>query len=99
MKKRNFYILTVAILISLTYGVSIWNNYREKNLTDVLDSAHIEKVYFKHLPIKDDMAYNRQITDDDSLQELMDFLSQYKVKKAGTVILFQNILMSNSSFN
>ncbi|MBT2679395.1 hypothetical protein J7E38_10310 [Bacillus sp. ISL-35] len=50
----------------------------------MLDSAHIEKVYFKHLPMKDDMGNdNRQITDEASLQELMNFLSQYKVKKVG----------------
>jgi hypothetical protein len=52
-------------------------------LTDLLDSGHIENAYFKHLPIKDDIAYNRQITDGASLQELMNFLSQYKVKKVG----------------
>jgi hypothetical protein len=76
-------ILSVAIIIFLIYGVAKWNDYREKNLTDLLDPAHIETVYFKHLPIKDDMAYNRQITEDDSLQELMNFFSQYKVKKVG----------------
>lgn len=81
MKKK--IILSVAILIFLIYGVARWNDYREKNLTDLLDSAYIEKVYFKHLPIKDEVTYNRQITDDASLQELMNFLSQYKVKKVG----------------
>ncbi|WNF24965.1 hypothetical protein [Mesobacillus jeotgali] len=82
MKKK--IILSVAILIFFIYGVSKWSDYREKNLTDVLDSAHIEKVSFKHLPLKDDMGnYNRQITDDATLQELMNFLSQYKVQKVG----------------
>ena len=81
MKKK--IILSVAILILFIYGVAKWNDYREKNMTVVLDSAHIKKVYFKRLPIKDDMAYNRQITEEASLQELMNFFSQYQVKKVG----------------
>ncbi|NKE04182.1 MULTISPECIES: hypothetical protein [Mesobacillus] len=83
MKKKNLTILSIAMLIFFIYGVAKWNDGREKNLRDVLDSAHIEKVYFKRLPIKDEMAYNRQITDDDSLKELLNFFSQYTVKKVG----------------
>lgn len=83
MKKKNLSILSVAILLFLMYGVMNWHAYREKNMIDVLDTTHIEKIYVKHLPIKDGMAYNRQITDKASLQDLIDFLSQYKVKKVG----------------
>lgn len=85
MKKKSFYIFSIAILILLIYGIAKWDDYREKNLTDLLDSAYIEKVYFKHLPLNEDMAgYNRQITDDASLQELINFLSQYQVNKVGS---------------
>ncbi|MBT2640517.1 hypothetical protein [Bacillus sp. ISL-39] len=84
MKKKNFYILSIAILILLMYGVAKWVDYREKNLVDLLDSTNIEKVYYKQLPLKDDMAaYNRQIRDKASIQELIHFLSQYNVKKVG----------------
>lgn len=84
MKKKNFYILSIVIFIFLIFGVTRWNDYREKNLVDVLDSQNIEEIYFKQLPISDDrVAYNRKLTDDRAIQELISFLSQYKVKKIG----------------
>lgn len=84
MKKKNFYILSIAILILLIYGVAKWDDYREKNLASLLDTSEIEKIYYNQLPIKDEKAaYNRQLTNDQSIKELISFLSQYKVKKVG----------------
>ncbi|WP_226674702.1 hypothetical protein [Mesobacillus jeotgali] len=84
MKKKNFYILSIVIFIFLIYGVARWNDYREKNLADLLDTSKIEKIYYNQLPIKDEMAaYNRQLTDGQSIQALITFLSRYKVKKIG----------------
>ncbi|MBT2692069.1 hypothetical protein [Bacillus sp. ISL-55] len=84
MNKKNFYILSIVILLLLIFGVTRWVDYREKNLADLLDASKIEKIYYNQLPIKDEKAaYNRQLTDDQSIQELISFLSQYKVKKIG----------------
>ncbi|MBT2641585.1 hypothetical protein J7I80_05060 [Bacillus sp. ISL-41] len=84
MKKKNFYILSIAILILLMYGVAKWDDYSEKNLVSLFDPGEIEKIYYKQLPIMDEKrAYNRQITNDASLKELIHFLSQYNVKKVG----------------
>ena len=84
LKKRNLFIFSFAIIILLIYGAAKWDDYREKNLTDLLDAANIEKIYYNKLPLKDERAaYNHQITDKASIQELLDFLGQYKVKKVG----------------
>jgi len=84
LKKKNFYILSIAILILLIYGVAKWDDYREKNLASLLDTSEIEKIYYNQLPIKDEKAaYNRQLTNDQSIKELISFLSQYKVEKVG----------------
>lgn len=84
MNKRNFYILSIVIFILLLYGVTRWADYREKNLADLLDTSKIERIYYNQLPIMDEKAaYNRQLTDDQSIQELISFLNQYKVKKIG----------------
>jgi hypothetical protein len=84
LKKKNFYILSIVILIFLIYGVTRWNDYREKNLADLLDTSKIEKIYYNQLPIKDEKAaYNRQLTDSKAIQELINLLSQYRVKKIG----------------
>lgn len=84
MKKENFYILSILIFILLIYGVTRWIDYREKNLADLLDTSNIEKIYYNQLPKMDERAaYNRQLTDDQSIQELISFLNQYKVKKIG----------------
>ncbi|UYZ24172.1 hypothetical protein [Mesobacillus jeotgali] len=84
MKKKNFYILSIAILILLIYGVAKWDDYREKNLVSLLDTSKIEKIYYNQLPIMDEKAaYNRQITETASILELIHFLSQYNLKKVG----------------
>jgi hypothetical protein len=84
LRKKNFYIVSIVMLILGIYGFTKWADYREKNLVDLLDFNKIEKIHYKQLPLMDDMAaYNRQLTDDAAIQELISFLSQYKVKKLG----------------
>lgn len=84
MNKKNFYILSIVIFILLIYGVTRWIDYREKNLADLLDTSKIEKIYYNQLPKMDERAaYNRQLTDEQSIQKLISFLSQYRVKKIG----------------
>jgi hypothetical protein len=84
LKKKNFYIVSIVILILGIYGFTRWADYREKSLVDVLDFNKIEKINYNQPPLMDDMAaYNRQLTDDAAIQELISFLSQYKVKKLG----------------
>lgn len=65
MKRKYFYITLIVIALAVIYGINRWNDYREKNLIDLLDSNNIEKIYYKQRPLKNDTtAYNRQLTDD-----------------------------------
>ena len=84
MKQKYFYLTLTVILLLVIYGINRWDDYREKNLVVLLDSDKIENIYFKQRPLEDDSVdYNRQLTDDAAIHELIIFLSQYKVKKLG----------------
>lgn len=72
------------IIIALFFTIFRWNDYREKELVDVLDGEEIDKVMFNESPFDNRLAFNRTISDTDSIQEFVDFLSQYQVKKIGT---------------
>lgn len=82
LPRKYFYFLSVLII-----GITLlarWDEYREKNLTEVLDSHQIEKVFYTKLPIESDRRlYNREIADEAAILELFSFLSQYKVAKIG----------------
>ncbi|MGM0898212.1 MAG: hypothetical protein ACQEV0_09935 [Bacillota bacterium] len=53
-------------------------------MIDVLDAKEIEEVLYTKLPLENEMVYfNRAIDNPASIEELIGFLSQYKVKKTG----------------
>ena len=78
------YLFSSIILCLLIFSIVRWNDYREKELVDVLDADEIEKILYNKLPIEDDMvAYNRTLSEQAAIDELIEFFSQYKVKKTG----------------
>ena len=86
IKKKYVYLLVIIGVIILFVMINRWNDYREKKLVDVLDAEKIEDVLYRELSFEDefdDNEFNRTISNSDSLQELVEFLSQYKVKKIG----------------
>ena len=78
------YILAFLITIALFMTIFRWNDYREKKLVDVLDGEEIEEILFNEAPFDEGMAFNRSVSDPDSIVEFVNFLKQYNVKKVGT---------------
>ncbi|MFS0823236.1 hypothetical protein [Bacillus sp. 1P02SD] len=79
-----FSLVFVAISI---FGFQYWNSYQEKSLKDVLDRYSYPKEisidtysYLKKISINTNMD-SWKIRDSQTISELMEFLSQYKVKK------------------
>jgi hypothetical protein len=84
IEKKYVYLLGIILVIALLFIIFRWNDYREKELVDVLDAGEIEEVLYRKLPLENDMVdFNRTIKNPESIQELVDFFSQYKVKKIG----------------
>lgn len=82
LPRKYFYVLSTLIL-AITF-LARWDDNREKNLTEVLDSKQIERVLFTQRSLENDMGqYNRKLSDKDAIEELISFLSQYKVIKVG----------------
>lgn len=71
-------------MIALFMTIFRWNDYREKKLVDVLDGEEIEKILFNEPPFDEEIAFNRTVSDPDSIEEFVNFLKQYNVKKVGT---------------
>lgn len=85
-RQATIFFSLVFVAISI-FGVQYWNSYQEKSLEDVLDRYS----YPKEISI-DTYDYPRENSrntaidswntkDSQTISELMDFLSQYKVKK------------------
>ena len=84
MKKKYLYWLGAILLIALLVLVYRWNDYREKEMTDVLDAEEVDELLYTMFPSEDEVGFfNRSITDPSSIKELTDFFGQYKVKKIG----------------
>ncbi|QMT18043.1 hypothetical protein H1Q58_03210 [Planococcus maritimus] len=61
-----------------------WNEYREKDMVEVLDAEAVEQIFYTKLPLEDEEVYfNHSIDNPAAIQEFTDFLGQYKVKKIG----------------
>ncbi|MFJ7677093.1 hypothetical protein ACIQXQ_03490 [Peribacillus sp. NPDC097198] len=81
---RYVYLMAIILVVALLFIVIRWNDYREKELVDVLDAGEIEEVLYRKLPLENDVVdFNRTVNNPESIQELVDFFSQYKVKKIG----------------
>lgn len=77
MKKNNFIILVVGILL-VFYIYSKYNEYKEKNLGDLFtyNESSFESLEFEYIGHDAWSANEKQ-----PMEELMEFLSQYQVKK------------------
>lgn len=84
VKKKYSYLLALIAVGILVFSFLRWDDYREKDLVEVLDAEDI--VEFRYTDRTEDYStdtYNGIVKDQESLQELAEFLSQYRVKKEG----------------
>ena len=82
--KKKFAYLIVSILLFILFSSFFrWNDYRQKELVDILNAEKITEIRFNVLPFDESVVYNTVVTDEKSIQELMDFFSQYQIKKQG----------------
>ncbi|MBO0603387.1 hypothetical protein I2483_17100 [Sporosarcina sp. E16_3] len=84
IKNKYIYLFAIILIIVLLFIIIRWNDYREKELVDVMDAEDIVEVLYRNLPLESHGGeFDRSISDSESIQELVDFFSQYRVKKVG----------------
>ena len=84
IKNKYIYLLAIIFIIVLLFITMRWNDYREKELVDVMDAGDIVEVLYRSLLFESNLSeFDRSISDSESIQELVDFFSQYRVKKVG----------------
>lgn len=83
IKNKFAYLILSIVFFTLFFSFFRWNDYRQKELVDVLDSEKITEIRFNVLPLDASVIYNTVVTDEESIQELMEFFSQYHIKKQG----------------
>ncbi|MFD1030778.1 hypothetical protein [Metaplanococcus flavidus] len=84
IKKKYGYLLALIIIGLLVFSFLRWNDYREKDLVEVLDAEEIVEFRFADGTEEYvDLEFNGIVTDQESLQELTNFFSEYRVKKEG----------------
>ncbi|WP_449536428.1 hypothetical protein [Ferdinandcohnia sp. Marseille-Q9671] len=66
---------TLVFVAATIFGIHYWNEYKEKPLEAILEKYS----YPKEIVIGPDM--DSKIKDTQTVNEMIDFLSQYKVKK------------------
>ncbi|MGD7045711.1 hypothetical protein [Jeotgalibacillus proteolyticus] len=81
MKRISFIILISGILLFLL--INRWVDYKAKELTDVLHAEDIIDVSYTYVPQGSDQFENKELGNPQALKELLEFLSQYQVKKTG----------------
>ncbi|WP_033543646.1 hypothetical protein [Planococcus sp. CAU13] len=82
MKRKVGSLLVLILVVGIVLLVMRWNDYREKDLVDVLNGEEIEQ--FIYLEPNTETAVHFQQTafeDPETIKEVVDFLGQYKVKK------------------
>lgn len=72
------------LLAVLVFTSIRMNNYQVKELVDVLDVEEIEEVSYRKQSLDDAEQLNHIVNNPESIQELIGFFHQYKVKKIGT---------------
>lgn len=84
IKKKYVYVLLLIVAVGLVLAIMRWNDYREKELVDVLDWEDIEEFVYLE-PNPDGPLHYEEIpvAVPEKMEELKDFLSQYQVKKIG----------------
>src|SRR5690606_22503899 len=82
IKNKRLNLLAVILVVGIVLAVMRWNDYREKDLVEVIDAEEIVAVLYS----KDEPIYlDQTIEDRESIQELLDFFAQYHVKKEGPI--------------
>lgn len=83
--------LLVILVVGLVLTYIRWNDFREKELVKVLEAEEIKEFRFADGTEKyPGIEFNGKVKDSESLRELIDFLSQYKVKKVQNNIFTSN---------
>lgn len=81
IKLKFVYLITITLVALLAYTSIRLNDYRVKELVDVVDAEEIVEVFNRKSPLDDAALFNRSVSKPESIQELIEFLHQYKVKK------------------
>ena len=79
IKNKYVYVLVIVVALGFVFGILRWNDNREKELVDVLEADKIVEIRYGI----DDVIIIDIINDEKSIQELLEFFSQYRVKKDG----------------
>ena len=79
IKNKYVYVFVIVVALAFVFGILRWNDYREKELVDVLEADKIVAIQYE----MDDVYILDSVIDEKSIQELLEFFSQYKVKKEG----------------
>lgn len=80
MKKTFAYAVLVVVTAGGLFGLNQWDEYREKDLADVMEAEEIVEVRYG----TDDKSERSEVLNDEqSLQAFKDFLGQYRVEKEG----------------
>ncbi|HSJ39144.1 MAG TPA: hypothetical protein VK945_13130 [Planococcus sp. (in: firmicutes)] len=80
IEKKHWYLLALILVAGILLIGVRWDDYREKNLVDVIDAEEIIAVLYSE---DDPMVLDQEISDKESIQELIDFFAQYRVEKEG----------------
>ena len=84
MKRKVGSLLVLILVIGIVLLVMRWNDYREKDLVDVLDAEEIKQFIYLEPNTETAVLFQETVFEDpETIKEVMDFLGQYKVKKEG----------------
>lgn len=84
MQRKAGSLLVLILVIGIVLLVMRWNDYREKDLVDVLDAEEIEQFIYLEPNTENAVLFQEAVFEDpETIKELVDFLGQYKVKKEG----------------
>lgn len=83
--KKKYVIWLALILVGVVVLIFMrWNDYREKELVDVLDTDEIEEFIFLHANTDNAVLFEEmEVEDPEAMEDLIDFFGQYRVKKVG----------------
>ncbi|SOC43877.1 hypothetical protein [Ureibacillus acetophenoni] len=81
--KKLWYLIAGIVVILIICSLKIVNDYRERNLVDLITykPAEFYSLGFIKNEVPEYKAYSWFTKDKEPADELMDFLSQYRVKK------------------
>ncbi|WP_424237578.1 hypothetical protein [Bhargavaea ginsengi] len=77
---RYKYVYLTLFVVALLLVFMRWNDYREKDLVDVLKAEEIEEILYS---LDDGSLLDEKVKNQESIQEWINFLSHYRVKKEG----------------